>query len=158
MAAPVVGIVGAKALRKDLNRLVDDVKSPLYQAMTAAGKAAVEPVVALTREALPHSGRPDSAHHRAGALAASVRSSGTRTGGNVRMGRANVPYAGWVEFGGARPDTSSRPFVPTGRYLFPAARGDAERAARAYADNLTSLFARPDIWTNSTTNPGAVHD
>jgi len=33
MAAPIVGIVGLKALRRDINRLTDDVRSPLYKAM-----------------------------------------------------------------------------------------------------------------------------
>jgi hypothetical protein len=149
MAAPVVGIVGAKALRKDLGRLADDVTGPLYQAMKQAGRDAAEPVAAATRQALPHV---------SGTLAGDVRTSGTRTGAAVRMGRASVPYAGWVEFGGTRPDGSERPFIPTGRYLFPAARGLAEQAARAYSENLARLFERSDLWTNTTSDGSAVHD
>lgn len=149
MAAPVVGIVGAKALRKDLSRLADDVNGPLYKAIRQAGLEAVAPIVPATRAVLPHV---------TGRLADTVRASGTRTGGNVRMGRVAVPYAGWVEFGGSRPDGSEREYLPAGRYLFPTARDDAGRAAQTYSDNLSRLFDRPDIWTNSTTNPGAVHD
>jgi len=76
------------------------------------------------------------------------------------MGRVSVPYAGWVEFGGTRhrPHDSSRPFVKGGRYLFPAAQADAERAAQIYAEALTRLFASPGIWTNSGADPGSVHD
>jgi hypothetical protein len=154
MAAPLVGIIGAKALRKDLNRLTDDVRSPLYKAMAQAGFDAVQPVVSATKAALPTGPRTT------GTLARTVRASRSRTGGAVRMGRTTVPYAGWVEFGGTRkqPHESHRQFIRTGRYLFPAARGDAERAAQAYSAALERLFASPGIWTNTTTSPGAVHD
>ena len=150
MAQPVVGIVGAKALRRDLGRLATDVNGPMFNAMKRAGYAAVQPVVGLTRSGLPTGGR--------GALAGTVRASGTKTGGAVRMGRPAVPYAGWVEFGGRRPDGSARQYVASGRYLLPAARGDSSRAARAYSDALAKLFESTGIWTNTTANGGQVHD
>jgi hypothetical protein len=149
MAAPVVGIVGAKALRKDLSRLADDATGPLYQAMKQAGRDAAEPVAAAVRQALPHV---------TGTLAGDVRTSGTKTGAAVRMGRASVPYAGWVEFGGTRPDGSERDYRPGGRYLFPAAQDDAERAARSYSEALAVLFDRSDLWTNTTSDGSAVRD
>ena len=149
MAAPVVQVVGARALRQDLSRLADDVNGPMYKAMKQAGRLAAEPVAALTRESLPHV---------SGTLAGDVRTSGTRTGAAVRMGRASVAYAGWVEFGGTRPDGSERPYQPGGRYLFPAARSLAEQAAASYGTALSALFARSDIWTNTSLDPGAVHD
>jgi hypothetical protein len=150
MAAPVVGVVGAKALRKDLNRLATEVSGPLYAAIKRAGLAAVAPVVPATRAEIPSDG--------SGVLAATVRASGTKTGGAVRMGRASVPYAGWFEFGGDRPDGSSRDYLPGGRALFPAARNDSERAAKAYSDALTKLFDSSGIWTNTTADGGQVHD
>lgn len=149
MAQPVVGIVGARALRKDLSHLADDATGPLYQVMKQAGRDAAEPVAAATRQALPHV---------TGTLAGDVRTSGTKTGAAVRMGRVSVPYAGWVEFGGTRKDGSERPFIRTGRYLFPAAAGLAERSARSYSDALAVLFERSDLWTNTTSDPGAVRD
>jgi hypothetical protein len=150
MAQPaVVGIVGMKALRRDLKHLSDDVTSPLYKAIRAAGKETVEPVAALTRERLPHG---------TGALAGSVRSSGTRTGGAVRYGSKTRPYAGWVEFGGSRPDGSSREYVATGRYLFPAARDLAGSAAEHYSSALAAVFATSGIWTNETSDGSRVHD
>ena len=157
MAVPVVGIVGAKALRRDINRLTGDVRSPLYKAMAQAGYDAVQPVVSRTKAQLPKSERYGIEH---GQLAGSVRASRIRTGGTVRMGSKRVPYAGWVDFGGTRkrPHLSSRPFVRTGRYLYPAARDLASQAAEHYAQALTAVFASPAIWTNTTTNPGAVHD
>lgn len=158
MAQPVVGVVGAKALRRDLNRLISEVNGPLFNAMKRAGYAAVQPIVALVRGALPKSERKASRTHRPGALMMDVRASGTQSGGSVRMGRKTIPYAGWVEFGGTRPDGSEREFVRGGRYMFPAAKGDASRAGKAYSDALTALFGNSGIWTNTTDDGGNVHD
>lgn len=149
MAEPVVGIVGLKALRADVARQTTSTSSQLYEGIKAAGRLAANPVAVATRNALPHvSGR----------LAGDVRTSGTRTGASVRMGRATVPYAGWVEFGGSRPDGSSRDYLPGGRYLFPAAQSLAERAAADYSRALTTVFASSTIWSNTTTDGGQVHD
>lgn len=150
MAGPAtVTVVGAKALRRDLNRMATEVSGPVFNAMKRAGYWAVQPIVGLTRSELPS----DS-----GDLAGTVRASGTKTGASVRMGRKTVPYAGWIEFGGSRPDGSERQYVKDGRYLFPAARGDAARAAEAYSRNLDQVFNESSTWTNSTATAGSVHD
>ena len=150
MTQPVVGIVGARALRKDLDRLASDVNGPLFNAMKRAGYHAVQPIVPATRAALPKQGT--------GRLAGSVRASAYRSGAAVRMGKSQVPYAGWIEFGGRRPDGSNREYRPGGRYLFPAARDLAADAAKDYSAALEQLFGSSGIWTNTTTNPGSVHD
>jgi|SRR5215471_18764 len=148
-AAPVVGIVGMAALRRDLARMSTDVSGPLYREIKAAGKAAVEPVAARTRSTVPH---------QSGTLAGSVRTSGTRTGGSVRMGSARVAYAGWIDFGGTKPDGAERQYMAQGRYLFPAAQGLAEPAAAAYANAIGAVMNGSAVWTNTTTNPEQVHD
>lgn len=151
MAAPVVAVVGLKALEKDMIGLTADTRSRLYKAIVAAGKEAVAPVAAATRSEIPHA---------SGSLAGTVRSSGTRTGANVRYGSARSPYAGWVEFGGTRPqgpsDRSARPYTPRGRYLFPAAEHLADKAARLYSDALGRVFDDASTWTN--TGPGNIRD
>ena len=149
---PVVAIVGIKALAKDINKLADDTKGPLFKAIVAAGKTAAEPVAAATRSALPRSDRQTD---DAGLLAGSVRSSGTRTGASVRMGSKTVPWAGWVEFGGTRhkPFVSSREFVKDGRYMFPAARGLAERSEQLYSAALQKVFTTSGVWTNPGDDP-----
>jgi hypothetical protein len=149
MADPVVSVVGMRALRRDINRLTEDQRSPLYTAIRAAGKHAVEPVAERVRAGLPHV---------TGTLAGDVRTSGTRTGGAVRMGRATVPYAGWIEFGGSRPDGSTRAWVPDGRYLFPAARGLANVAADRYSEALNQVFASDASWTNTSSDGSRIHD
>jgi len=151
MAPPAqVGVVGLKALQRDLNRLADPRAGGMSRALQAAGRAAAEPVAAAARSALPH----DS-----GRLAGDVRVTAARTGAAVRMGRKTVPYAAWVEFGGRRhrPHDTARPFVRTGRYLFPAARQLAATSARAYAEAVEVALGRAR-WTNQTADARSVHD
>ena len=147
--APTVAVVGMAALRRDINRMADDQKSALYTAIKAAGKTAAEPVAARARGDLPH----DS-----GTLTGTVRTSGTKTGAAVRVGRSTVPYAGWVEFGGTRPDGSSREYVAAGRYLFPAAAGLATTAAELYSAAIDRALQDAANWTNTTDTGGDVHD
>jgi hypothetical protein len=149
MAEPTVEVVGMAALRRDVRRLSADQQGPIYAAIKDAGRRAATPVAAKTRAAVPHD---------RGTLASSVRISSTRTGAAVRMGRAKVPYAGWIEFGGTRPDGSSRAFVPGGRYLFPAAQGLASVSAALYSEAIGRELTDPALWTNTTDNPGGVHD
>jgi hypothetical protein len=149
MAAPTVAVIGLRAMQKDLYRLVDD-RGPLNRAFAAAGRQAAEPVYAAAQAALPRvSGR----------LANDLRIGATKSGATVRMGRASVRYAGWVEFGGHRraPHDSERAYDPRGRYLFPNAARLAPAAAAAYATALErELNNFP--WTNTSIDPGGVHD
>lgn len=48
---------------------------------------------------------------RSGALASTVRSSGTKTAGVLRAGRASVPYAGPIHWGWPRRGISANPFL-----------------------------------------------
>jgi hypothetical protein len=144
--APTVGVVGMKALLRDVKKLTAN-NGDLYKALSAAGKAAVEPVAAVARGALPQvSGR----------LAGDVRTTGTRSGAAVRMGRSSLRYAGWVEFGGNRrvPHPSSRPYDPRGRYLFPAAVQLSSKVAGLYAAGTQAALDRYH-WTNEG---GTPHD
>jgi len=151
MADPVVGIVGLKALRRDLNRMAAETKGPVYEKLKTAGRAVAAPIAASARARLPSD---------TGTLAGDVRVTVTRTGAGVRMGRKTVPYAGWVEFGGrrSRPHDSARQFIPTGRYLFPAAYQAGPKAAAAYSEALTHIFESDTIWTNTTSNGSQVRD
>jgi hypothetical protein len=149
VAAPIAQVFGVKALLRDISKLEKDERSALWSAMKKAGYAAVQPIVPAARGPLPV---------LSGDLANTIRASGTRSGGSVRMGRPTVPYAGWVEFGGSRPDGSERTYVRGGRYLFPAAVTLSGRAADTYTRALSELFGRSDIWSNTTEDGGRVHD
>lgn len=154
MAAPVVGLVGMKALRRDIKHLTDDQQSALYRAIKAAGKDAAEPIAARARAEIPKVGK------NAGRLAGDVRTSGTKTGAAVRMGRKTIPYAGWVEFGGRRtkPHESEREFVPSGRYLFPAAEGLASVAASKYSTAIANVLESSGVWSNAGADGSQVRD
>ena len=49
-----VGIVGIKALAKDIKHLSEDQQGPLFKAIREAGLRAVEPVASRTRSDVPH--------------------------------------------------------------------------------------------------------
>ena len=150
MSAPVsVGVIGMKALARDVTKLCADA-GPMNAALRQVGLEVAQPVAALTRSSVPQvSGR----------LAGDVRATASRSGAAVRMGRASLRYAGWVEFGGHRraPHESTRPYQPRGRYLFPAALQLAQTSAEAYARGTNAALERFG-WTNTTTDGGAVHD
>jgi hypothetical protein len=143
--APVVGVVGMSALRRDFARMTSNT-GPLYKAMRQAGREAAEPVAAETRSRLPQSNR---ATVTPGRLANDVRVTATKTGAGVRMGRASIRYAGWVEFGGTRrvPHVSSRQYYSNGRYLFPAARRLAGTSKGLYETSISHMLSG-FRWTN----------
>jgi hypothetical protein len=143
---PTVGVVGMRALARDISKLADDTSGPLLSAFKAAGRTAAEPVAGRARESVPHV---------SGALAGDVRITSARTGASVRMGRASIPYAGPVDFGGW---PEGREYRGGGRYLFPAAADLAGRVVDLYSDAMSRVFASAGVWENTTDDPEAVHD
>ena len=109
--APQVGIVGLKALTRDVKSRRPQPATVLALLRRGRWRPSRSPT---TRCSLPQA---------SGRLAGDVRVTATRSGAAVRMGRGSLRYAGWVEFGGTRrvPHTSTRPYDTNGRYLFPAA-------------------------------------
>jgi hypothetical protein len=145
MATAEVGLIGLKALVRDINRLADDQKGPMLADLKAAGRAAAAPVAARVQSTVPSV---------SGALAGSVRVTAARTGAGVRMGKAKVLYAGPVDFGGY---PGQRPFLAGGRYLYPAGADLAATAERTYAAAVQAALDKYP-WTNGTVSPEAVHD
>lgn len=84
-----------------------------------------------------------------GALAASLTvkpvKTKTKRGAKTAMGKARVPYAGWIEFGG-----KGRPYVPAGRYLFPTAVQTQGRVEREAADAAETEIRRT-LWPTPRT-------
>jgi len=64
-----------------------------------------------------------------GALAASVTTRRAGDRAQLGFGGPDVPYAGWIEWGGVREggrnSWASRPYLPGGRYFWPSAIGAA---------------------------------
>ena len=97
-----------------------ELRAAMRQADTKAGSAlriglntVADVVAAEARQQVPR---------RSGRLADSIRARSTQLVAQVVMGTARVPYAGFIEFGGTagRHHSVHRPFLPGGRYLWPA--------------------------------------
>ena len=147
--APLIEVVGLRALNRDLNALTL-AGSPFQKAMQQAGAEVAEPIAAMVRSTVPQV---------TGRLAGTVRVTAPRSGASVWMGSSSVRYAGWVDFGGNRraPHDSSRDYISTGRYMFPAARALAGAAANDYSQKIAAVLEAYN-WTNETSDPGGVHD
>lgn len=100
MPRPVVAVEGARQFRAALRRADGDL-ADLKQ--TNADVAAIA----------ARQGRID-APHRSGALASTVRSSGTATQAIVRVGTSRVPYAGPIHYGWPARHISPHPFIIEG--------------------------------------------
>ena len=114
-----VQIVGADQLRADLTRLAQP-GGAFDQATRTAADRVLEPRAATTRSVVPHV---------SGAMAASIHVTPQPFGAVLSEGDG-VAYAGWVDFGGTRPQGGDRSYLPEGRYLFPSV-GDLEPPAVA---------------------------
>lgn len=85
---------------------------------------------------------------RSGRLAASIKPMSTQNTGRVGYGTYNaVPYQGFIEFGGqvGRAGTPRRPFIPKGRYLFPAAEEERGPVINSLEDGLSDLIRRAGL-------------
>lgn len=112
-AARLMGIrvqaTGLKEFRRALRAADAQLPRELRKALNAVGQA-------IVNEAVPKMPK------KSGKLRASVRARSTQTEGRVIVGKANVQYAGFIEFGGSvgRNRSVKRTFVKQGRYLYPA--------------------------------------
>jgi hypothetical protein len=144
MAEGDVVIIGLKALTRDFQHMSEPTGA-LAAAMRNAGREAVAPIAERARAGVPIvSGR----------LEASIVVAATKLGATVHEGGGDVVYAGPVEFGGYPP---GRPYLPRGRYLWPAAEALGPQADEFYADACKRTFDTYH-WTNTSTDPEAVHD
>ena len=73
-----------------------------------------------------------------GRAARSVKAHGTMKGATITAGSASVPYYPWLDFGGnvGRGKSVQRPFVPEGRYMYPAIHDEREATEAAARDAL----------------------
>jgi hypothetical protein len=140
--ATTTTLVGLAAFARDGNRLCAS-GGALDRSLSQAGQAVLEPIAAQVRSAYPRG--------KTGRLAGSVKVAGVPTGAALTV---DVVYAGPVDFGGY---PAGRPYIASGRYLFPAASALPESATEAYSAGVQRAVDGFG-WTNETSNPGAVHD
>lgn len=100
MTKPGVQVEGAARLRRTLKAAGSDLQDLKDAHAKAAGIAetAAEQLVPV----------------RSGALRASLRSSGTQSGGIIRAGGASVPYAAPIHWGWAARNIAPQPFISEG--------------------------------------------
>lgn len=72
-----------------------------------------------------------------GALRDSVLSQPEDAGNDIVMGSDEVPYAGWIEYGGSR----GRDLVEQGRYLYPTAWDRTDELAQIASDAITRAIS-----------------
>ena len=144
---PVVDVIGARALRRDLQRL-GEAGGAILEEIKVAGRTAAEPVVTKARSAWPISDLAH-AHH-----ADSLRVIGVKTGATVAEGGRRYGGTGWLEFGGNR----GRDYIPAGRFLFPAAAGLAPVVAELYSAGVQKALDLGSSWTNTTSEAKAVSE
>lgn len=124
--APLIDPVRIEGLRETV-RALRQVSNEAPRALRLAANEAAEIVVREARRDMPS---------RSGRAKQSVRASSTRTAARVTEGGRRAPYVPWLDYGGkvGRGDTASRPFIPDGRYVYPAyrrTRPEFERTLRA---------------------------
>lgn len=126
MAEPIK-IDGLAQFVRNLRKLDGE----LPKAVRVAMNAGAEVVVQYVQPRVPR---------RSGRAARSIRPQSTRTAVRVSAGGRRASYYPWLDFGGrvGPRKTTRRPFIPEGRYLYPAyeaTRGELYSAmARALVD------------------------
>ncbi len=145
------GVVGGDAIRidglRELSKSLRLVEDGLQKEITGVFKRAAEKVADEARRRVPV---------RSGRLRDSIRPYATQRAAGVRMGKARVPYAGPVEFGGY---PKARPFVAEGRYIYPAFTSMIPQVRRQVEDELADLVRQaglaPEFGSTMADNPGA---
>jgi len=126
-----VQIIGADDLVRDLNRLAAPA-GPFDQSTRTAADRLLEPRAATTRSAVPR---------LSGAMAGSINVNPQPFGAVLSEGDG-IAYAGWVDFGGQRPQSGPREYRPDGRYLFPSVGDLGSPTAAAYTAALQQTIDR----------------
>jgi hypothetical protein len=78
---------------------------------------------------------------RTGAARASLRTQSSQREARVAGGSRKAPYYGWLDFGGriGRDKATRRPFVRSGRYIYPAYAANRQGVERALNVALVDL-------------------
>jgi hypothetical protein len=117
-------IIGAEAAFNDLQRWAKDVAPAVAKAAEPLGQR----VAGIVRNRVP----VDS-----GALRGSVDTRTVDDGVELSIGEG-LDYAGWIEFGGSR----GREYVPSGRYLYPAAVDSEDEFTQVADSTATDSIGR----------------
>lgn len=78
---------------------------------------------------------------KTGAARASIRAASGQREAKVSGGSKKVPYYGWIDFGGkvGRDRSVRRPFLQSGRYIYPAYDANKDSIGKALGKALVDL-------------------
>lgn len=139
-AAASIRVEGLRELQQALRNLDGQTQK---QIRVALNKAA-EIVAAEARRRAPA---------RSGDLRRSVRVSSDQRSAGISMGSASVPYAGFIDYGNkvgsghgvGRKDSQDRPFIPTGRVMYPAFLAERDAVQEALEQALVDLVKQSGL-------------
>lgn len=124
---------------RELQGALKQIEETLPRELRTVFNAAAEHVARRARPAVPV---------KTGRLVATIQPASTQRVGRVAYNRpGSVPYAGFIEFGGAvgRNRSVRRPFIRQGRYLFPAAEQEREPVIHTLEYELGGLIRRAGL-------------
>jgi HK97 gp10 family phage protein len=126
-------IEGLREVQKALRDLSDDLKDEMKSTHFEAAEIVVD-------------GAKRIAPFRTGQLAKSIRAAAVRTGGRVRVGSADVPYAGPIHFGWPKRLIKPQPFI------YDALDPRRGEVASIYAERISGLIIRYGIASDKEGN------
>lgn len=117
---------------KEFQRALKKVDKDLPKAMRLALNESANVVVASATPLIPR---------RSGRAARSVKARSTQTLARVQGGGGRAEYYPWLDFGGAvgRRNATRRPFLPKGRYIYPAFFANRDRFRSSLEDALVNV-------------------
>jgi hypothetical protein len=103
-----IGVEGLAEFNRSLRRMDKE----LPKALKLALNGVADFIIDEARKDIPR---------RTGKAASSLKAASTRTSVRIRVGGRRAPYYPWLDFGGrtGRRKSVRRPFIKTGRYLYP---------------------------------------
>lgn len=128
---PLVDPIPVEGLR-DLVRRLRAVDANLPKAMRLAANEAAEVVVDDAQQRTPK---------KSGKAAKSIKAKSTRTAARITSGGNRAPYMPWLDYGGSvgKNNTAKRPFIPDGRYVYPAFRSKRQQVEDTYRAALDRI-------------------
>ena len=142
MAQPgQVEVEGLAEFRRALNQVDRELGKELRRTMKSE---VAQPVAQRVRSRVPV---------RSGAWRKEIKPFATARAAGVQWGRAKVPYAAWMEFGGGIPNKRnrtgspriSRKFLAGGRYVHPTVEESASDALGAAQGALDAVMRRAQL-------------
>jgi len=123
-----ITVEGLRELRAALRKTDGD----MHKMLRVAQNDAAQIVVNRAKPKVPA---------RSGRARNSIRTASTQTATRVKAGSKRAPYYAWLDFGGrvGRKKSVKRPFLKSGRYIFPAYSETKDRVEDMLVKRLTDV-------------------